>query len=99
MKNLFKRKKNYYYRIVISRDFKIHFNNLDLYVRSLKTTNKNEAILLTKFLNNKFNFIKSQKMLLTKEQLNSIIEDFKSTNLDSIKNTQLSHIDSNKFMN
>lgn len=86
MKNLFKRKKNYYYRIVISRDFKIHFNNLDLYVRSLKTTNKNEAILLTKFLNNKFNFIKSQKMLLTKEQLNSIIEDFKSTNLDSIKN-------------
>ena len=86
MKNLFKRKKNYYYRIVVPREFKIYFNNLDLYVRSLKTTNKNEAILLTKFLTSKLNFIKRQKMLLTKEQLNSIIEDFKLTNLDSIKN-------------
>ena len=86
MKNLFKRKKTYYYRIVISQEFKIYFNNLDLYVRSLKTTNKNEAILITKFLTSKLNFIKRQKMLLTKEQLNSIIEDFKSTNLDSIKN-------------
>ena len=86
MKNLFKRKKNYYYRMVVPREFKIYFNNLDLYVRSLKTTNKNEAIILTKFLTSKLNFIKSQKMLLTKEQLNSIIEDFKSTNLDSIKN-------------
>lgn len=86
MKNLFKRKKNYYYRIVVPREFKIYFNNLDLYIRSLKTTNKNEAILLTKFLTSKLNFIKRQKMLLTKEQLNSIIEDFKLTNLDSIKN-------------
>lgn len=86
MKNLFKRKKNYYYRMVVPREFKIYFNNLDLYVRSLKTTNKNEAILLTKFLTSKLNFIKRQKMLLTKEQLNSIIEDFKLTNLDSIRN-------------
>jgi integrase len=86
MKNLFKRKKNYYYRIVVPIEFKRYFNNLNLYIRSLKTNNKNEAILLTKFLTSKLNFIKSQKMLLTKEQLNSIIEDFKLTNLDSIKN-------------
>jgi hypothetical protein len=66
MKNLFKRKKNYYYRMVVSKEFKIYFNNSDLYVKSLKTTNKNEDILLTKFLTSKLNFIKRQKMLLQK---------------------------------
>ncbi len=86
MKNLFKRRKTYYYRLFLPKQLKKYFNNLDLYVKSLKTTNKNEAILLTKFLTSKFNYIKRQIMLLSIEQLNSIIEDFKSTNLDIIKN-------------
>ncbi len=48
MKNLFKRKKNYYYRIVVPRKFKIYFNNLDLYDNSLRQEIKALSKILLK---------------------------------------------------
>lgn len=48
MKNLFKRKKNYYYRIVVYREFKIYFNNLDLYDNSLRQEIKALSKILLK---------------------------------------------------
>lgn len=87
MKNIFKRNKIYYYRVVIHSRFKKYFKtNSDLYIKSLKTSNKKEAIILANYLNSRLNYIKSSHMLLTNEELKNIFLDFTSTNLEAIKN-------------
>ena len=47
MKNLFKRKKNYYYRIVVPRKFKIYFNkDITLYNSDRITDNQNRVFIV-----------------------------------------------------
>lgn len=86
MKNLFKRNKTYYFRAVVPAALKIYFSQKNLYIMSLKTSNRNEAIIFANFLNSKLNYIKRQSMLLSNNELLSIVEDFTSTNVESIKN-------------
>ena len=86
MKNLFKRNKTYYFRAVVPSALKIYFSQKNLYIMSLKTSNRNEAIIFANFLNSKLNYIKRQSMLLSNNELLSIVEDFTSTNVESIKN-------------
>ena len=86
MKNLFKRNKTYYYRVVVPVDLQLYFSQKNLYIKTLKTSNRNEAIILANFLNSKLEYIKRQVMLLDKKELLSIVRDFTSTNVESIKN-------------
>ncbi len=59
MTNLFKRNKTYYIRVNINKELLIYFDNQTSYIKSLKTNNKKDATIISKYLLAKFNYINS----------------------------------------
>lgn len=86
MKNLYLRKKTYYFRISIPKRLQSFFNDSELYIRSLETKYKNEAIFFRNILYNKFMNIKNDTLIeLSKQDIENIVENFKNTSLSDLK--------------
>jgi integrase len=86
MKNLYLRRKTYYFRISIPKRLQTFFNDSELYIRSLETKYKNEAIFFRNILYNKFMNIKNDTLIqLSKQDIENIVENFKNTSLADLK--------------
>lgn len=68
MEKIFKRGKTYYFRARINVNLQKYFENRTIYVRSLKTHNKNDAKLIVKYLSATLNYIQSSYMQLTQKK-------------------------------
>jgi len=86
MKHIFKRNQTYYYRVIIPKILQKYFTKKTLYIKSLKTTNKNDAIILVNYLDSKLNYIKSQTMLLNTNEIQSLVSEFEDANIKNIIN-------------
>ena len=86
MQNLFKRNKTYYIRLSIDSNLQIYFNNSNLYIKSLKTKNKKNATIISKYLVAKFNYIKRSIMILSAKDISKYIDEFKRVSFDDIVN-------------
>ena len=99
MKNIYKRNDEYYFRINIPTQLALYFGNQRLYVKTIGSKNKLEAIKLRNILYNKFQIIKDGiTMKLDKKKIKELVDDFKDTKLDDVldkfnylTHTSLSH--------
>ena len=85
MKNLFKRNKTYYIRLKIPTLLQIYFDS-NIYIKSLKTNNRKNAIIILNSLMSKLNYIKNNMQELTHNHIKALISEFKDQNYNLLIN-------------
>ena len=85
MKNLFKRNKTYYIRLKIPTLLQIYFDS-NIYIKSLKTNNRKNAIIILNSLMSKLNYIKNNMQELTHNHIKALISEFKDQNYNLLFN-------------
>lgn len=85
MKNLFKRNRTYYIRIKVPTLLHIYFNS-NLYIKSLKTNNRKNAMIILNSLMSKLNYIKNNMQELTHNHIKALISEFKNQNYNLLLN-------------
>ena len=96
MQNLFRRNKTFYIRLSIDSNLQRYFNNSPYYIKSLKTKNKKNATIISKYLVAKFNYIKRSVMILSAKEISSYVEEFKKIAFDDIVNRN-SYLNANEI--
>ncbi len=87
MKNIFKRNNKYYFRTNIPKILESQFEQTNLYIKCLYTSDKAEAIKLRNILYNKLKVIKdSVEMRLDKKTIEALVNEFKTVDIKNIFN-------------
>ena len=86
MQNLFKRNKTFYIRLSLTKELQPYFDDNGSYIKSLRTKNKKNATIISKYLIAKLNYIKRSTMMLSAKEISIYIDEFKKVSYDDIIN-------------